>query len=62
MPVELAVLAASLTKIVSAEQVRRLAEDKPFDYSAAARDFGFAPRSFDAGVRLEARALRLVRP
>ena len=59
VPIAAAVLAARLTRIVSPEQVRRLAEDKAFAYADAARDFGFAPRSFDAGVRLEARALGL---
>jgi nucleoside-diphosphate-sugar epimerase len=62
VPLEAAVLAARLTRIVSPEQIRRLAEDKAFAYADAARDFGFAPRSFDAGVRLEARALSLATP
>jgi uncharacterized protein YbjT (DUF2867 family) len=59
VPITAAVLAARVTRIVSPEQVRRLAEDKAFDFTPAARDFGFAPRAFDAGVRLEARALGL---
>jgi nucleoside-diphosphate-sugar epimerase len=54
-----AVLAARLTRIVSPEQIRRLAEDKAFAFTDAARDFGFAPRSFEAGVQLEARLLGL---
>lgn len=37
------------------EQVQRLGEDKSFDHDEAARDFGFAPRSFRDGVRAEAR-------
>jgi uncharacterized protein YbjT (DUF2867 family) len=41
------------------EQVRRLAEDKAFTIRPAARDLGFAPRSFAAGIRAEARALGL---
>ncbi|MDQ6671783.1 MAG: NAD-dependent epimerase/dehydratase family protein [Chloroflexota bacterium] len=57
VPLESAVLAARLTRVVSAEQIRRLAEDKAFPITDAARDFGFAPRTFQAGVRLEARAL-----
>jgi nucleoside-diphosphate-sugar epimerase len=57
VPIASAVLAARLTRIVSPEQIRRLAEDKAFDTTAAARDFGFAPRSFAEGVRLEARSL-----
>ena len=59
VPLEAAVVAARLTRIVTPEQVRRLAEDKAFDYSDAARDFGFTPRSFTDGVRLEAHTLRL---
>jgi len=57
VPVEAAVLAARMTKIVSPEQIRRLAEDKAFAITDAVRDFGFAPRTFEDGVRLEARAL-----
>jgi uncharacterized protein YbjT (DUF2867 family) len=44
---------------IRAEQVRRLAEDKAFGIRPAARDLGFAPRSFAAGIRAEARALGL---
>ena len=44
---------------IRAEQVRRLAEDKAFTIQAAARDLGFAPRSFAHGIRSEARALGL---
>jgi uncharacterized protein YbjT (DUF2867 family) len=57
VPLQAAVLAARLTRVVSPEQIRRLAEDKAFSYADAARDFNFAPRSFAAGVRLEARAM-----
>jgi nucleoside-diphosphate-sugar epimerase len=59
VPIASAVVAARLTRIVSPEQVRRLTEDKAFDFTDAARDFGFAPRSFEAGVQLEARLLGL---
>jgi uncharacterized protein YbjT (DUF2867 family) len=38
---------------LKAEQIERLNEDKAFDYSAAARDFGYAPRSFAEGIREE---------
>jgi hypothetical protein len=55
------VLAARLTGVVTPEQVRRLAEDKAFSYTDAANDFGFAPRTFAEGVRLEARSLGLAR-
>jgi uncharacterized protein YbjT (DUF2867 family) len=44
---------------IKVEQVRRLAEDKAFTIHAAARDLGFAPRSFADGIRSEARALGL---
>lgn len=39
------------------EQVLRLAEDKAFPHADAARDFAFAPRTFEDGVASEARAL-----
>jgi uncharacterized protein YbjT (DUF2867 family) len=61
LPIEAAVVAARLTRIVTPEQVRRLAEDKAFSYDDAARDFGFQPRTFTDGVRLEAHALGLTR-
>jgi uncharacterized protein YbjT (DUF2867 family) len=57
VPLEVAVLAARITRIVTPEQVRRLAEDKAFSYADAARDFNFAPRSFAEGVQLEAATL-----
>lgn len=38
---------------IRSEQLLRLNEHKVFDYSAAAKDFGYAPRSFEAGIRLE---------
>jgi uncharacterized protein YbjT (DUF2867 family) len=59
VPIAAAVLAARLTRVVSPEQIRRLAEDKAFDYADASRDFSFSPRSFAEGVQLEARALGL---
>jgi uncharacterized protein YbjT (DUF2867 family) len=42
-----------------AEQWQRLAEDKAFPIDAAARDLGYAPRSFAEGIREEAAALGL---
>jgi uncharacterized protein YbjT (DUF2867 family) len=60
VPVPAAILAAKLTRVVTAEQIRRLTEDKAFPFGEAARDFGFNPRSFAAGVRLEASRLGLV--
>lgn len=59
VPISAAILAARLTRIVTPEQIRRLAEDKAFDYSDAERDFGFAPRSFADGIRLEAHSMGL---
>jgi uncharacterized protein YbjT (DUF2867 family) len=58
---EAAVLAARLTRVVTPEQIRRLAENKAFSIAEAASDFSFAPRSFAAGVRLEAESLGLTR-
>jgi nucleoside-diphosphate-sugar epimerase len=59
VPLEAAVVAAKVTRIVSAEQIRRLAEDRAFSYADAARDFGFAPRTFEQGVTREAESLGL---
>ena len=58
---EAAVVAARLTGVVTPEQIRRLAENKAFAITAAASDFNFAPRSFAAGVKLEAESLGLAR-
>jgi uncharacterized protein YbjT (DUF2867 family) len=41
-----------------AEQFERLNEDKAFDFTDAARDFGYCPRSFAEGVQLEIESLR----
>jgi nucleoside-diphosphate-sugar epimerase len=38
---------------VKAEQILRLNEDKVFDFSEAAKDFGYSSRSFEEGIRLE---------
>jgi nucleoside-diphosphate-sugar epimerase len=45
---------------ITPEQVLRLAEDKAFDYAAAAHDLGFTPCTFDEGVRLEALGMGLI--
>lgn len=42
---------------IKAEQLERLAEDKAFSIVDARRDLGYAPRSFDEGIRAEAAAL-----
>jgi len=44
---------------IRAEQWARLAEDKAFPVDAAARDLAYAPRTFDEGIRAEARTLGL---
>jgi len=44
----------------SREQLARLAEDKSCDVLPAVRAFGYAPRSFEDGIRGEARAMGLV--
>jgi uncharacterized protein YbjT (DUF2867 family) len=62
VPLRAAVLGATLTRIVTPEQVRRLAEDKAFSYADATRDFGFAPCSFADGVTREAQAMGLSPP
>ncbi len=54
-------VAAGMVKILESipgfpirhEQVMRLAEDKAFDISAAARDLDYRPRSFATGIRQE---------
>lgn len=38
---------------IKSEQVLRLNEDKSFDYTRAQRDFGFAPLSFEEGIKME---------
>jgi uncharacterized protein YbjT (DUF2867 family) len=44
---------------ISAEQLRRLAEDKAFGIDATIRDLGYAPRPFASGIADEARMLGL---
>jgi uncharacterized protein YbjT (DUF2867 family) len=68
VPVPLAPLIAFLSVMsivsrppISVEQVRRVQEDKSFDHSAAARDFGFSPRDFRTGVTSEVALYRAVR-
>jgi len=38
---------------IKAEQILRLNENKAFDYGEAARDFGYAPVSFEEGIARE---------
>jgi nucleoside-diphosphate-sugar epimerase len=49
---------AGITFPINTEQILRLNEDKCFDYSKAIYDFGFKPRTFLDGVRLELEELR----
>jgi nucleoside-diphosphate-sugar epimerase len=59
VPLAAAALGARLTRAVSEEQVRRLAEDKAFPFIEASADFSYSPRSFEEGARAEARLLGL---
>ncbi|HJS20164.1 MAG TPA: NAD(P)H-binding protein [Anaerolineales bacterium] len=42
---------------IKAEQVLRLNENKNFSYAEAVQDFGFSPRSFEEGIRIELKSL-----
>ncbi len=61
VPLSLSILGAKLynavsrNPVVSVEQVLRMQEDKAFDFSNAARDFGYAPLSFEEGIVEEVR-------
>lgn len=44
---------------IKSEQVQRLNEDKAFDFEEAARDFGYRPRGFQEGIRLQLREMGL---
>jgi nucleoside-diphosphate-sugar epimerase len=59
VPLAAAALGARLTRAVSEEQVRRLAEDKAFSIAEASADFGYSPRTFEEGAHAEARLLGL---
>lgn len=43
----------SLTKVDYREKVQRMIEPRVFDYDAASRDFGYAPATFQDGVKDE---------
>lgn len=60
VPFQLSLLAAKLYNflfrsraIISVEQVLRMREDKAFSHEAATKDFGYAPLSFEEGIREE---------
>lgn len=44
--------------LLKVERVRRMCEDRVFDYALAAEDLGFSPRSFEDGIKLEIAAMR----
>jgi len=46
--------------LIDLEKVKRLQEDKVFDYTEAVQDLGFDPISFEEGIKLEVAALREV--
>ncbi len=39
--------------LISVEQVQRMQEDKIYDHDAATRDFGYAPMTFEEGIRIQ---------
>jgi nucleoside-diphosphate-sugar epimerase len=45
---------------IKSEQILRLNENKTFDHSEAAKDFGFAPLLFQDGIRVELQELGLL--
>lgn len=63
VPYRIALLAAYLAELagnglLTVERVQRMCEDRSFDYSSATKDLGFAPRSFEEGIKLEIAAMR----
>lgn len=63
VPYTIALLAGYIAEmagstLVNVERVRRMCEDRVFDYSLASEDLGFAPRSFEDGIKLEIAAMR----
>jgi nucleoside-diphosphate-sugar epimerase len=44
---------------INSEQIQRLNENKAFDYEAATADFGYRPRGFSEGIRLQLREMGL---
>ena len=44
--------------IITVEKIKRLKEDKVFDYSEAERELGFSPIAFEEGIKLEIKALK----
>ncbi|MEW6106153.1 MAG: NAD-dependent epimerase/dehydratase family protein [Bacillota bacterium] len=63
VPYTIALLAGYIAEmagstLVNVERVRRMCEDRVFDYSLASEDLGFAPRSFEDGIKFEIAAMR----
>ncbi|NCC57848.1 MAG: glycosyltransferase [Synergistales bacterium] len=61
IPLTLSILGARLynaiskNPVITVEQVLRMQEDKVFDHEDARRDFGYAPLSFQEGIKEEVR-------
>lgn len=59
LPIWLSILAARVynatfkNAIITVEQVMRIQEDKAFSHETAAKDFGYSPISFEAGIQEE---------
>lgn len=59
LPIGFSILAAKVYNklfkkaVISVEQVMRMQEDKAFSHEDADRDFGYAPMSFEQGIREE---------
>ena len=49
-----------LRLFIKSEQIKRLNENKAFDFDEAAQDFGYRPRSFEEGIHLELKEMGLV--
>lgn len=59
IPMRLSILLAKVYNrilsraLISVEQVQRMQEDKVFSHIAATRDFGFAPMTFEEGIKIQ---------
>ena len=68
LPLKMAILAVEICRRLpwfpklTAEQVRRLDEDKAFSHQAAREAWGFDPMGFSKGIKLEVEDLGLLRP
>lgn len=45
---------------IKSEQILRLNENKDFSYEEAQKDFGFSPRSFEEGIKLELKQMQVI--